>query len=69
MLFRSYRRWGRDLSLAVPVSCGMAFFCWGGWAALQSLAKESYINPLAAAIGVHIVVGLAGIVLLIREDL
>lgn len=69
LLLIVYRRWGRDLFLAVPVSCGMAFFCWGGWAALQSLAKESYINPLAAAIGVHIVVGLAGIVLLIREDL
>ena len=69
LLLMVYRRWGRDLSLAIPVSCGMAFFCWGVWATLQSLAKASYINPLLAAIGVHIAVGLAGLVLLIREDI
>lgn len=69
LLLIVYRRWGRDLSLAVPVSCGMAFFCWGIWATLQSLAKASYINPLFAAISVHIVVGIAGLVLLVREDI
>ena len=69
LLLMVYRRWGRDLSLAVPVSCGMAFLCWGIWATLQSLAKASYINPLLAAISVHIVVGIAGLVLLMREDI
>ena len=47
----------------------MAFLCWGAWATLQSLAKANYIHPLAAAISVHIVVGIAGLVLLIREDI
>lgn len=69
LLLLVYRKWGRDLSLAIPVSCGMAFFCWGVWATLQSLAKASYINPLAAAIGIHLVVGITGLVLLAREDL
>ena len=47
----------------------MAFLCWGRWATLQSLAKASYINPLLAAISVHIVVGIARLVLLMREDI
>jgi lipopolysaccharide export system permease protein len=63
-----YRKWGRDLSLAIPVSCGMAFACWGVWATLQSLAKASYLNPLTAAVSVHVVMGIAGLLLLVRED-
>ena len=69
LLLMVYRKWGRDLSLAVPVSCGMAFACWGVWAALQSLAKAAHLPPLAAAISIHIVVGLAGLLLLAREDI
>ncbi len=68
LLLLVYRKWGRDLSLAVPVSCGMAFACWGIWAILQSLAKAAYFSPLAAAVSVHILVGLAGLFLLLRED-
>jgi lipopolysaccharide export system permease protein len=69
LLLLVYRKWGRDLSLAIPVSCGMAFLCWGAWVILQSLAKASYMNPLAAAICVHLVVGTAGLILLVREDI
>lgn len=69
LLLMVYRTWGRDLSLAIPVSCGMAFVCWGVWAALQSLAKAAYIPPLVAALSIHIVVGLAGLLLLAREDI
>lgn len=68
LLLFIYRAWGRDLSLAIPVSCGMAFVCWGTWGTLQSLAKASYINPLFAAGSIHIVVSLVGIILLLRED-
>lgn len=63
-----YRKWGRDLSLAIPVSCGLAFVSWGLWGTLHSLAKTGYMNPLLAACTVHIIVGLAGIYLLLRED-
>jgi lipopolysaccharide export system permease protein len=68
MLLMVYRKWGRDLSLAVPVSCGLAFVCWGFWGTLQSLAKTGYIPPLAAAISIHIAVGMLGFILLLRED-
>ena len=68
MLLLVYRKWGRDLSLAIPVSCGLAFVCWGAYTTLQSLAKASYLNPLTAAISIHLVIGCLGIMLLVRED-
>jgi lipopolysaccharide export system permease protein len=69
LLLRVYRTWGRDLSLAIPVSCGMAFVCWGVYTTLQSLAKAGYLPPLVAALSVHLVVGCVGFFLLLREDL
>ena len=68
MLLLVYRKWGRDLSLAIPVSCGMAFVCWGAYTTLQSLAKASYLHPLTAALSIHLVVGCFGVLLLVRED-
>nr|WP_321465183.1 LptF/LptG family permease [uncultured Desulfobulbus sp.] len=68
MLLMVYRTWGRDLSLAIPVSCGMAFVCWGVYNTLQSMAKASYMPPLLAAVSVHLVVGLVGLWLMLRED-
>ncbi len=68
LLLMVYRKWGRDLSLAIPASCGMAFACWGAWATLQSLAKAAYINPFTAAISIHLVIGSLGFFLLLRED-
>lgn len=68
LLLIVYRKWGRDLSLAIPASCGLAFICWGLWATLQSFAKTGYLNPLLAATSVHIVIGSIGLYLLLRED-
>jgi len=68
LLLMVYRKWGRDLSLAIPVSCGMAFACWGVWGTLQSLAKTGYMNPLFAASAIHIFIGSLGLFLLLRED-
>ncbi|MDR2548992.1 MAG: LptF/LptG family permease [Desulfobulbus sp.] len=68
LLLLVYRKWGRDLSLAIPVSCGMAFVCWGLYTTLQSLAKASYLPPLLAAISVHLLVSGLGLYLLMRED-
>lgn len=68
LLLAVYRTWGRDLSLAIPVSCGMAFVCWGAYTILQSLAKAGYVPPLAAALSMHLVVGGIGYFLLLRED-
>lgn len=68
ILLYSYRKWGRDLSVAIPVSCGLAFMAWGIWGALQSLAIAGYISPVIAAISIHIGFSLTGIFLLIKND-
>jgi len=68
ILILSYQKWGRDLAIAIPVSCGMAFLAWGIWGALQSLARADYISPLFAATVVHIVFAGAGLLLLRNQD-
>lgn len=68
ILIISYQKWGRDLSVAIPISCFMAFIAWGLWGALQSLAKAGYIIPLPAAFSVHIMFTLFGLYLLSKED-
>jgi len=68
ILLISYRKWGRDLSVAIPASCGLAFIAWGVWGILQSLAINGYVSPIIAAVGIHVVFSLAGIALLIKND-
>ncbi len=68
LLLIVYRKWGRDLSLAVPVSCGMAFACWGIWGIMQSLAKSGYLPPVIAALSIHLFMGIFGFILLLREE-
>lgn len=68
ILLLSYQKWGRDLSIAIPVSCFMAFVAWGIWGALQSFAKSGYLMTLPAAFVVHILFSLIGIYLLSRQD-
>jgi lipopolysaccharide export system permease protein len=67
VLMISYRKWGKDLSVAIPVSCGMAFIAWGLWGALQSLAKAAYLSPIIAAMLIHIIFGVSGFLLLRRQ--
>jgi lipopolysaccharide export system permease protein len=68
ILILSYQKWGRDLSIAIPASCGIAFIAWGLWGALQSLARAGYIFPLFAATIVHLVFAIAGSFLLYKQD-
>ncbi|TKB23402.1 YjgP/YjgQ family permease [Desulfopila sp. IMCC35006] len=68
ILLYSYRKWGRDLSVAIPVSCGLAFVAWGIWGALQSLAIAGYLSPVIAALSIHLVFSCTGIFLLIKND-
>lgn len=68
ILLYSYSKWGRDLSVAIPVSCGLAFFAWGIWGALQSLAIAGYISPIIAACSIHIIFSFTGLLLLISND-
>jgi len=68
VLMLAWQKWGRDLSVAIPASCGLAFVAWGIWGAMQSLAGAGYLNPVIAACGVHIVFAGTGIWLLRRQD-
>lgn len=68
ILILSYQKWGRDLSIAIPVSCFIAFVAWGFWGALQSFAKNGYILVIPAAFSVHILFSLIGIYLLKKQD-
>ena len=68
VLMLAWQKWGRDLSIAIPASCGLAFVAWGIWGAMQSLAGAGYLNPLFAASGIHILFAGAGIWLLRRQD-
>jgi lipopolysaccharide export system permease protein len=68
ILFYSYRKWGRDLSVAIPASCGLAFVAWGLWGALQSLATAGYVSPVVAAVSIHIIFSATGIILLIKDE-
>jgi len=68
ILIVSYQKWGRDLSIAIPISCFMAFIAWGVWGALQSLAKAGYFMPLPAAFSVHVLFTALGLYLLKKQD-
>jgi len=61
MVLLVHRKWGRDLSLAIPASCVLAFLAWISWGALQSLAKAGYIHPALASWFIHFLVAGAGI--------
>ncbi len=68
ILLFSYRKWGRDLSVAIPASCGLAFLAWGLWGALQSLAIAGVVSPMVAAMSIHISFSLAGFFLLMNGE-
>ncbi|MDR3629302.1 MAG: LptF/LptG family permease [Desulfocapsaceae bacterium] len=68
ILVLSYQKWGRDLSIAIPASCGIAFIAWGIWGALQSLAREAYVYPLFSATIVHCIFASVGLFLLYKQD-
>lgn len=68
VLLLSFQKWGRDLAIAIPASCILAFIAWGIWGALQSLAKAGYFPPLLAASVVHVIFSATGIFLLYLQD-
>jgi lipopolysaccharide export system permease protein len=68
ILLIAHKRWGRDLSVAIPVSCGLAFGAWGLWGIMQSFAKAEIINPYLAALAVHLLIGSVGTYLILGED-
>ncbi len=67
ILLISFKKWGKDLSIAIPASCGMAFLAWGMWGALQSLARVDYISPILAGSLIHVIFGISGFLLLHKQ--
>jgi lipopolysaccharide export system permease protein len=68
LLLIAHQKWGRDLSLAIPLSCGLAFTAWGGWSVMQSMAKAEIINPLFAAWSIHLLIAAIGTFLILQQD-
>lgn len=68
LLLIAHQKWGRDLSIAIPLSCGLAFAAWGGWSVMQSFAKAAIINPHFAAWSVHLLTAVLGTFLILQQD-
>ena len=68
VLMFSFRKWGRDLAIAIPASCLLAFVAWGLWGALQSFAKAGALSPLIAGSTIHLIFAGLGLLLLQREN-
>ncbi|MGV1099756.1 LptF/LptG family permease [Thiovibrio sp. JS02] len=64
VLLMVHKTRGRDLALAIPVSCAMAFAAWGAWSASQSLARTAYLPPGVASWAIHLLAGALGIFLI-----
>lgn len=68
ILLISYQRWGKDLSVAIPASCFLAFAAWAIWGALQSLAIAGSFSPWLAAFVIHLFFSLIGAYMLRTFD-
>lgn len=68
VLLSVHRTRGRDLALAIPVSCGMAFAAWGAWSASQSLAKSAILPPGVASWSIHLLTIALGCFLLKKHN-
>ncbi|MBU0910188.1 MAG: LptF/LptG family permease [Proteobacteria bacterium] len=62
------RKWNRDLSMTIPISCVLAFFAWALWNVTQSLAQAAYVNPIVASWSIHVILTVTGLILLWRMN-
>ncbi|MFH1217151.1 MAG: LptF/LptG family permease [Pseudomonadota bacterium] len=68
LLHSMQRKWNRDLSMTIPVSCILAFFAWAAWNAGQSLSQADYLNSFVASWSIHAILSASGIFLLWRTN-
>lgn len=61
-------RFRRDLSVAIPVSCILAFTAWGWWSAAQSLVRIYQLDPLLLSWTLHLLAGGLGLFMLRKQD-
>lgn len=62
------QRFRRELSVAIPVSCILAFTAWGWWSAAQSLIRVYHLEPLLLSWSLHLLAGGLGLFILKRQD-
>jgi lipopolysaccharide export system permease protein len=62
------RKWNRDLSMTIPISCVLAFFAWAIWNFTQSLSQAAYVNPILASWSIHVILTVTGLILLWRMN-
>ena len=63
-----HNKWGRDLTVAIPFSCGLAFMVWGIWSALQSMVKLSLLPPHVGSWSVHTVASIIACIWIRRQN-
>lgn len=63
-----HQRWGRDLTVAIPLSCCLAFAFWGIWSTLQSLAQAGVLGPVTAAWSIHSALAFTGVIWTFRMN-
>ncbi|MGL1930270.1 MAG: LptF/LptG family permease [Desulfotalea sp.] len=68
ILLISYQRWGKDLSIAIPASCFLAFTAWAIWGTLQSLAITGSVSPWLSASVIHLIFASIGLYMLRQFD-
>lgn len=68
VLLAMHRTRYRDLALAIPVSCGLAFAAWGFWSTTQSMAQAAYLPPAFASWSIHLLGGGLGLYLIKRQN-
>lgn len=68
VLLAVHRGRGKDLALAVPISCAIAFLAWGWWSAAQALSAAGTVPLLPASWSIHLIAGLGGAYLISRRD-
>ena len=62
------QKWGRDLTVAIPASCGLAFAAWSWWSTSQSMAKAAYLPPIVAAWAMPFIICPLGFWLLLKQE-
>ena len=68
VLMMAHQKWRRDISIAIPISCGLALAAWGGWGTMQSISKGGAVHPQLAAWAIHFLIGTLGLILILRQD-
>ena len=68
VLLSVHKTKGRDLTYAIPASCGLAFAAWGAWSAGQSLARAATLPPGIASWSIHLLTLALGCFLLKKHN-